>query len=383
MVTCHKFSIIKPPDDSFRITPRKPAVAVTAKRDSGEDCNSPASDPPRTGSQTGVTVVVCCYNSARRLPETLSHLAVQKTSGNIPWEIVLVDNGSTDGTASLARSLWDGLNCGAPLKVITESSPGLNAARAAGIENSSYEYMVFCDDDNWLHEGYVQRVFERLTANGNIGILGGRNVAVFETPPPAWFDQEKEAYAVGEQGRETGDISKRKFVFGAGMALRKSVWIKLAGKGYRSFLSDRKGNSLSSGGDSEICAWHLREGYILFYDEHLTLRHYIETHRLEIAYLERLKTSLWEANHALRAYHSLLERPPGIRKPRDVLTGILQFVQGVAAYPFSRKTGGRKLAKSQIAFGTRIRINPNMHNILSHYANTACSEIHNPTHEHD
>lgn len=316
----------------------------------------------------GVSVILCCYNSSKRLPHTLEYLANQKVGGNFPWEIVIVDNCSTDDSAKLAQIEWKRLNSGSPLKVISEPIPGLSAARTAGIESSSYEFVIFCDDDNWLHEDYLKTVFERLSADENIGILGGRNLAALETTAPPWFDREKETYAIGEQGAETGDISERKFIFGAGMALRKSVWNSLIKAGYRSFLTDRKGNSLSSGGDSEICLWHLREGYTLFYDENLILEHFIESHRLEKAYLNKLKASMQMANTTLRVYHSILERRPEERSLGDIFNGVLYFIQGILAYPVSRKTGLRKFTKSQIAFGTKFPVRRQLHRVLSHYS---------------
>jgi len=42
----------------------------------------------------GVSVIICCYNSAKRLPETLRHLAKQKLDTAFPWEVVVIVDGS-------------------------------------------------------------------------------------------------------------------------------------------------------------------------------------------------------------------------------------------------------------------------------------------------
>ena len=97
----------------------------------------------------GVSVIICCYNSSKRLGETLKHLSVQKIN-DTPCEIIIVDNASTDNTASLARETWDALGSSIPMRIINESKPGLSHAREAGINASSYTYIIFCDDDNWL-----------------------------------------------------------------------------------------------------------------------------------------------------------------------------------------------------------------------------------------
>jgi cellulose synthase/poly-beta-1,6-N-acetylglucosamine synthase-like glycosyltransferase len=58
------------------------------------------------GSNWGVSVVICCYNSSQRLPQTLGHLLAQECEVDLPWEVIVVDNASTDGTAEVARSVW-------------------------------------------------------------------------------------------------------------------------------------------------------------------------------------------------------------------------------------------------------------------------------------
>ena len=50
----------------------------------------------------GVSVVICCYNSAERLPRTLTHLAAQRVSEKLPWEVIVIDNASQDKTGEVA-----------------------------------------------------------------------------------------------------------------------------------------------------------------------------------------------------------------------------------------------------------------------------------------
>ncbi len=53
----------------------------------------------------GVSVVVCCYNSAPRLPETLMHLFAQIVNPDIKWEIIIINNASTDDTLEVAQAI--------------------------------------------------------------------------------------------------------------------------------------------------------------------------------------------------------------------------------------------------------------------------------------
>jgi glycosyltransferase involved in cell wall biosynthesis len=73
--------------------------------------------------QPGVSVIICCYNSAALLPQTLEHLANQQTAGEISWEIIIVNNNSTDNTAEIAENIWQGLNRPIPFRVVHQPEP--------------------------------------------------------------------------------------------------------------------------------------------------------------------------------------------------------------------------------------------------------------------
>lgn len=79
---------------------------------------------------TGISIVICCYNSAQRLPLTLVHLAAQKVADNFPWEVIVVNNASTDNTEEAAFSSWDRESI--EMRVVYEPQPGLSYARHRG-----------------------------------------------------------------------------------------------------------------------------------------------------------------------------------------------------------------------------------------------------------
>jgi len=229
-----------------------------------------------------VSVVICCYNSADRLPETLRHLAIQDAE-SIGWEVVVVNNKSTDDTGKVAYEEWEKLGEPAPLLVVDESRPGLSFARKKGINVSKGEVIIFCDDDNWLAQDYISRVSD-LFKSTSYQMVGGWGIPVADTNFPPWFNQlEGYGYAVGKQGRSTGAGYA---VHGAGMAIRKSIALFLLDTRYRPFLSDRKGKSLSTGGDAEISV--LIGGKNAYFDESLIYHHYLPTSRLKWSYLDKM-----------------------------------------------------------------------------------------------
>lgn len=257
----------------------------------------------------GVSVVICCYNSAARLPETIRHLALQQISADIPWEVIIVNNGSTDdtkeaATRELARYDWKQ----ARYNVVDETKSGLSHARQKGVEEAAYPYVVLCDDDNWLDADYIQAGYEFLERNPAYAAIGGRSEAVFETGvvAPDWFEEYQMGYAVGPQGEE-GDITARGYLWGAGIIFRKSAYRSVINPAFPSLLTDRKGNELSSGGDSEMCLRFVIVGYKLYYTGKLKFKHFITSNRLTITYREKLWAGFWESAGVLDKYYFYLK----------------------------------------------------------------------------
>jgi glycosyltransferase involved in cell wall biosynthesis len=253
--------------------------------------------------KVGVSVIICCYNSAQRLPETLRYLSQQDVISTFPWEIIVVDNASTDNTATIAEEEWAAFNSvKVKLKVVSEPRPGLSFARQKGNEAAAHEYIVFCDDDNWLDNCYLENAFNIIHKNPKIGALGGQCFPVGEIELPQWFEQFKEGYAIGKQGIVTGDITFRGYIWGAGLITRKSLFSKTNNDKYPSLLTGRKGNNLTSGEDSEYCKRLILRKYSLYYAENLTLRHFIPANRLTESYRDRLFESFEESFKCLTKY---------------------------------------------------------------------------------
>ena len=132
----------------------------------------------------GVSVIICCYNSALKIKPTLEHLALQKRNTNLPFEIILVNNNSTDNTVEKAIGIWLKLGQPFPLVVKEENRPGLNNARLKGIETANYAYLIFCDDDNSFCDDYLINVKSIFESMNEVAMIGGVGEAVIEVNKP-------------------------------------------------------------------------------------------------------------------------------------------------------------------------------------------------------
>src|SRR6516165_10294953 len=123
----------------------------------------------------GLSIVICCYNGGSRLPPTLAHLKVQDQAP-VPWEIVLVDNASTDNTVEVARSCWkDGP---VPLRVVYEPQLGTRYARERGLQEATYSLVGFVDDDNWVKRDWVTTAYEIMSSDRKLGALSSIRIPV-------------------------------------------------------------------------------------------------------------------------------------------------------------------------------------------------------------
>ena len=257
----------------------------------------------------GVSVIVCCHNSAIRITSTLFYLKQQVVPDGLEWEVILVDNNSSDDTVAVARSLWKEETTFAPLRIVSEPQLGLSYARKKGIDSSLYDCLVFCDDDNWLSAEYVSTAYNALMAMPDVGIIGGRGLPEYERTPPEWIKKYAGYYATGPQQSASGDITAKGFVYGAGMVARKSVFSRLEHQGITSLLSDRQGNNLLSGGDVEFCFQAKMAGYRIWYLENLTFTHFIPASRLDWGYMMALVKGFAASDIILNLYeHYFFDR---------------------------------------------------------------------------
>lgn len=266
-----------------------------------------------------LSIIICCYNSAARLPRTFEGLRHQQTQA-LAWEVILVDNNSSDATRSVAEGLLQGL--AVPGRVVEEKTPGLMAAREAGMRAASGEVFLFCDDDNYLYPNFLQVCMETLDRHPEVAILGAYGKAVSEVPLPEWLGPLHDWFACAEPPEDPHPVPSRS-VPGAGMAVRRSLYLELTRSGFVSALSDRKGNALSSGGDTELCFAAQVLGWQVSRHPLLGFEHYMPEQRLTLDYGLRLAKGLASCRPVISQYAAALAQGRTASPWPDVLLEIL------------------------------------------------------------
>jgi|GEM_PF-334738 len=256
-------------------------------------------------TQPGVSIVICCHNGAERLPATIRHIAKQNVPEYIPWEVIIVDNRSSDRSAMFARSEWSKHNTRTPFRIVLEYALGLSHARSRGFQEAKYECVIMCDDDNWLAPDYVANVFNIMMHKPRVGALGGLGRLVFEITPPSYIEHSN-IFAGGEQAPRSGKVLVNK-IYGAGCVIRKSAYERLYRIGFHSLLTDRKGKELSSGGDYELCYALAICGYDIWYDDRLRFTHCITKERLTWEYYIRYARESAQCFEVLGCYKAIAD----------------------------------------------------------------------------
>ena len=255
-----------------------------------------------------VSLVLCCYNSTARLPQTLSYLARQVVPPDVAWEVIVVDNASSDGTGDAARRIWP-TDAPAPLRVVQELRSGVSWARYQGYKSACHDIVAYVDDDNWVCPTWVASVSNIMTRHPDVGACGGSGAAAMEGTAPPWFERFETAYAVGTQGAEAGDIPDRPgILWGAGMSVRRDALDQVYAAGFRHLMASRAKGSLASGEDAELSYALRLAGWRLYYDPTLAYQHYMPASRLSWSYFMRLQHALGEASVPLKHYELRLSR---------------------------------------------------------------------------
>ncbi len=219
----------------------------------------------------------------------LESLGRQRVSHGTIWELIVVDNASTDSTAAVTTSLAEQYQL--PLRLLNEQESGLaNARRCAAVAARS-ELLSFLDDDVVAPENWVEECIRFLRSKPQCGIMGCKVVPLFEDeskkPPDFdhWYSGVLSMSDLGSSERRL-DVCREPKVVGAGMSGRTSVFRNTFAE-LSSLTVGRKGSSLAGGEDLEAQLIAHRMGWEVWYNPDLELQHYVPNRKLNRAYLEK------------------------------------------------------------------------------------------------
>lgn len=289
----------------------------------------------------GVSIILCTFNGKNRLPATLE--AIQKLNPEVPKELILVDNASTDSTGEWLKHYLKEGHLAFPSRYIFEPKAGLIYARLAGIKSATYDLLLFCDDDNALAPDYLTLGSKLFQSNPNLGVLGGYGIPVLEGPEPAWLSRYQKSFALGPQAARSGKIQERPgHVYGAAAFFRKKPLLDLIDSGYTFYLTGRTQTQAISGDDLELCWLMQMMGFEIHYSEDLKFFHSMPRSRMTTDYLIKMKSGTAAGSALLFAYRYFIQHP----KSSSFQFAIAYFCQFLKAGLLLQKNKWRQAGKS-------------------------------------
>lgn len=227
-----------------------------------------------------LTVAICTRNRAELLKECLDSVVSQIDSAK-SVEVLVIDNGSTDGTAETCKA-FEGR--GFPFRRVFEPEPGLSRARNRAIAEADGTAIAFLDDDAMAGDGWLDVALETWNS-GQYTAFGGPYDAWHRYgPPPEWFDDEWES---NRPVRADGPLGKDFFPTG-GNCVVSLEWCRRIG----GFSPDfgMRGNKVSYGEESDFF-WRMRDGgAVLGWVNELLIRHCVRPEKY--GFYWRVKSSI-------------------------------------------------------------------------------------------
>jgi glycosyltransferase involved in cell wall biosynthesis len=166
-----------------------------------------------------VSLIIATRNRCRQLTRCLESVA--RLEFERPWELIIVDNGSTDTTAELIKEFAE--KAPAPLRYVLEPQPGLANAHNAGVARACGEILAFTDDDCYPQIDFLRRVWCAF-ADPSVGYIAGR----ITLHDPADYPMTTIEFATPYTFRPKRLVSAGSFG-GANMAFRRKVLLEIGG----------------------------------------------------------------------------------------------------------------------------------------------------------
>ena len=231
-----------------------------------------------TTSPVRLSLIIPTRNRARRLDQLLDGLTALAPLPEGPWEIVVVDNGSTDDTAAVVARPRPGLP--APIRRVPEPRAGRSFALNAGVTATAGDLLVFVDDDVTLEPRWLSELARAATREG-YAAAAGRILPDFEGGAPAWLPPDLPFPYRFDLGDAPGDSHT---VFGANMAFQRRVFARYGL--FRTDLGIQPGDPLV-GEESELCDRLAAAGERIAYVPTATVRHPVTREQATPAFLDR------------------------------------------------------------------------------------------------
>ena len=230
-----------------------------------------------------VTVAICTWNRASLLRTTLGRLAEVRVPNDVEWEVLVVNNNSTDETDAVIEEHAPRL----PIRRVFEAAPGHSNARNRAVVEARGDLIIWTDDDVLVDAGWISAYVSAYRENPATAFFAGPVRPWFEVEPPRWMRRHLTALSgvlvSVDHGPHVRPLQAGEAVFGANMAVRTSI--------ARAFPFSpefgRVKDVLTGGDDTDFLGRVLQAGHQGLWIPDAKVDHFVPQSRLTASYVNR------------------------------------------------------------------------------------------------
>lgn len=222
-----------------------------------------------------ITAIICTHNRADYIKKSVESL-INQTMDDSQYEILVIDNGSTDNTAKIFEDEFQGV---ANLRYIFEPVLGLSKARNTGLEHTRGEIIAYLDDDAIACHDWLQRIVATYkNSEKSIGLLGGKIEPIWEADRPQWLSDELvPSLTVLDWSDKPFELDKDTWIAGANISVPRKLLQEVGGF---SQTLGRKGKKLLSNEEVLLRRQLESKGHVSYYDPAISVKHHIPAARV-------------------------------------------------------------------------------------------------------
>ena len=213
-----------------------------------------------TSSLFDLSLLICTRNRAAQLAQTLKRVSAMQS--RLKWELIVVDNGSTDRTSAVLAEY--AATCSHPAQMIIERGRGVSCAKNAGWRSTRSDIVVSIDDDCYPAEDYLDLIFECFSKDPKLGFVGGRILLHDPTDRRITIQESLEPLSL-----PPGSFIRPGCIQGANAAYRRAALTEVGG-----FDPWFGGGALYSGEEAELMARISAAGWYGAYDPKPVVYHH-------------------------------------------------------------------------------------------------------------
>lgn len=234
------------------------------------------------------SVIIPTRNRAVTLARCLESLTHQ-TLPREEFEVLVIDNGSTDNTHEIAMGYVSSLQ----LAYVHAPEPGLHVGRHAGMRRAISDVLIFADDDIEAEPGWVEAVVQTFE-DPSVALVGGNNYPLFEEDPPDWLMRwwNRPVY----KGRALGSLSildfgdgvmeiDPSFVWGCNFSIRRDVLHQA--RGFHPDGVPKEKMRFRGDGETYVSEVVRRSGLRTQFNSRASVRHLVPKSRMTVAYFQQ------------------------------------------------------------------------------------------------